>query len=224
MDKMAAALDKPNATTTLPTSPSNTAPATPQTATPPAAASNATADPSLRSKRGFDLKDWSNEMVFVLVKADVAKTADALAKAWEAKVVKDVLGKPINDDIEQTVVYQLAGHPWSVFACEGRELESFTAALSRDADVLVVWNSDFTAWSGIDLFRGGQEVEALHWGGVGERIGEEADAAKWHAKAEVTRQFEGEPSTDAFQFRSTLHKGQGVLTQAVAIRKVAARP
>ncbi len=171
MDQMATALEQQSAaktpaqnenqTTGLKTKAAadNAAPTGPAAKAAPVAA----ADPALRTKRGFDLEDWSNEAAYVLVKTDAAKTADALAQIWKGKVVRDVFGKPTDEKRNQVVVYQLAGHPWSVFACDGRQLETLVPSLSRDADVLVAWNSDFNGWSGIALYRGGQEVEAIHW-------------------------------------------------------------
>ena len=212
MDQMAAALDRPvvaqpavaNSTSAATDS------ATPQAATaaaaPTSAAPPATADPSLRTKRGFGLTDWSNEAVYVLVKADAAKTADALARVWSGKVLKDALNKPTTDEFNEVVVYQLAGHPWSIFACHGTQIEPLSTALSSDADVLIIWNSDFNGWSGVDLFRGGKEIEALHWGPEGDGIGEDADSTKWHATGQRITSNEGATYSDVFQFRSTVRK------------------
>jgi hypothetical protein len=212
MDKMAAALDQPSANQASTASASQ--PASPDAnvsangaAQPAAVANNAApaADPSLASKRGFDLDDW-NEASFVLVKGDAAKTAEILAGAWKGKVVKDVLGKPVQDNAIQIVVFQLAGHPWTVFACDGSQLELVTKALSRDTDVLVAWQSDFNGWSGVELYRGGEEVEAVHWGPDEDKLGDDADAAKWQTRAEIVRKNEDESYNDAFLFRSKARK------------------
>jgi hypothetical protein len=164
------------------------------------------ADPSVASKRGFALEDWSNEAAYVLIKSDLAKAAETLAAAMQGKVVKDVFGKEMNESLGQTVIYQLKGHPWSIFACDNSELEKLTPLLSRDADVLVFWNSDFNGWAGVELYRGGVEVEAVHWGGVDEKLGEDADASKWHAEGKFDRTYEGITMTDSFLFRSKLRK------------------
>jgi hypothetical protein len=216
MDQMAAALDRPgvaqpavasssittatpaDATTTA-TAASSPRPLT-QTAQPPVA------DPSLRTKRGFGLKDWSNEAVYILVKADAAKTADALARTWNGKVLKNVYGKPASEQSDQVVIWQLAGHPWSIFATDGSQIEQLSAALSSDMDVLIIWNSDFNGWSGVDLFRAGKEVEAVHWGPEGDALGEDADVSKWHTKGQFAQTIEGEPYNETYQFRSTLRK------------------
>jgi hypothetical protein len=161
-------------------------------------AAPAAANMSLASKRGFDLQDWSNEAAYVLVKADAAKTAEALARVYKAEVAKDVLGKSVDEDKFYTVVYQISGHPWSVFACSAEQLETLWPELSKEFDVLTFWNSDFSAWASVDLWRGGKEVEALRWGPAGDEIGELADASKWHATAKTE-------DTD-YLFRSTLRK------------------
>jgi hypothetical protein len=163
-------------------------------------------DPSLASKRGFDLEDWSNEMAYVLIKADAAKAADALAAAWQGKVVKDVFGKELSEERGHGLIYQLKGHPWSIFACDNSDLEKLTPVLSRDADVLVFWQSDFNGWAGVELYRGGEEVEAVHWGGVEEKLGEDANASKWHAEGKFNRTYEDITMTDSFLFRSKLRK------------------
>jgi hypothetical protein len=163
-------------------------------------------DPSLASKRGFDLEDWSNEAAYVLVKADVAKAADALAREWIGTVVKDTLGKSVNEERSATIVYQLAGHPWSIFPTENDQLETLAPALSRTADVLVFWQNDFNGWAGVELYRGGEQVEAVHWGLAEDGLGEDADASKWDSRGEFVRTFEGISMTDAFLFRSKLRK------------------
>jgi len=168
--------------------------------------SSGPADPSLRSKRGFGLADWSNELAYVLVKADAAKTADLLAKAWDGKVVKDVFGKPTDEGKDQIVVFQLAGHPWSIFACEWSQIEELAETLSRDADMLAAWNSDFNGWSGVELYRGGEEVEAVHWGFADDKIGEDADASKWQTSAQIPRKFEDETLSELYLFRSKARK------------------
>jgi hypothetical protein len=218
MSQMAAALDQKSATTTPAVAPvtaaASAAPAADSSATPAAPAGAATApaaavpavaaDPNLRTKRGFGLTDWSNEATYVLVKADAEKTANALARAWNGKVVKNVFGQPSND--AHLVVYQLAGHPWSVFACDGSQIEPLSKNLISDADVMFIWNSDFNGWSGCDVYRAGQEVEAIHWGAEGDGLGEDADATKWHARGKVGKSIEGETYNDVFQFRSKTRK------------------
>jgi hypothetical protein len=139
------------------------------------------------------------------VKADAAKTADTVARIWRGKVLKDVLGKPTNEN-DQVVVWQLAGHPWSVFACHGSQIEPLTAALSSSSDVLAIWNSDFNGWSGVDLYRAGKEVEAVHWGAEEDGLGEDRDPAKWHTKGKVAKTLDGEAYNDLYLFRSSLRK------------------
>jgi hypothetical protein len=228
MSQMAAALDQKATASTPAAAPiaavASAAPAPSTTAVAPVKSAPATAgpaapavaaDPSLRTKRGFGLKDWSNEATYVLVKADAEKTANALARAWNGKVVKNVFGQPSND--AQLVVYQLAGHPWSVFACDGSQIEPLSKNLISDADVMFIWNSDFNGWSGCDVYRAGQEVEAIHWGPEGDGLGEDADAAKWHTRGKIGKSIEGEAYSDVYQFRSTkrkvteadLQKGEG---------------
>ena len=90
-------------------------------------AAPAAADLSLASKRGFDLDDW-NEVSYVLVKGDAVKTAEALAGVWKGKVVKDVLGKTPKENAIQMVVFQLAGHPWTICACDASQFELITKA------------------------------------------------------------------------------------------------
>jgi hypothetical protein len=214
MDALAAVSDQHRASNTATATGSQPTVSNPQatsiqTSAPQPAATPATpvaVDPSLASKRGFDLKDWSNEAAYVLVKADVAKTADALAAAWKGKVIKDVFGTVVPEHRALVPVFQLAGHRWSIFATDNSQLEMLSAALSRDTDVLVAWNSDFNGWSGVGLYRGGQEVEAIHWGGVDEKLGEDANASLWHAEGQIPRKFEDIEFTDSFLFRSKLRK------------------
>jgi hypothetical protein len=170
------------------------------TGVPPAASAP---DPALPSKRGFDLEDWSNEAAYVLVKGDAVKLAESLARELKGTVVKDVLGKAVNERA-QAVVYQLAGHSWSIFACDNSQLEKLAPALSRGADVLVFWQSDFNGWAGVELYRGGEQVEAVHWGTAEDSLGEDADASKWDSRGQFVRTFEGISMTDAFLFRSKL--------------------
>jgi hypothetical protein len=217
MSQMAAALDQKSATAAASAAPaaqsSTAAPAAaapasagtaPAPATAAAVAPAVAADPSLRTKRGFGLKDWSNEATYVLVKADAEKTANALARAWNGKVVKNVFGQPSND--AQLVVYQLAGHSWSIFACHGSQVEPLSKDLISDADVMFIWNSDFNGWSGCDVYRAGQEVEAVHWGPDGDGLGEDADVAKWHARGKIGTNIEGGGYDEAYQFRSKTRK------------------
>jgi hypothetical protein len=49
-------------------------------------------------------------------------------------------------------------------------------------------------------------VEAVHWGGEEEKLGEDADASKWQAEGKFNRSYEGIVSTDSFLFRSKLRK------------------
>jgi len=220
MSQMAAAIDQQastatpataatHATTDTPT-PTAPAPTTSAAATPPIPATvnpavpAPAADPNLRTKRGFGLTDWSNEATYVLVKADAEKTVNALARAWKGKVVKNVLGNPANDN--QLVVYQLAGHPWSIFATDGSQIEALSKGLISDADVMFIWNSDFNGWSGCDVYRAGQEVEAVHWGYEGDGLGEDANPSKWHTRGTVTKTFEGEASNETYLFRSKARK------------------
>lgn len=213
MDKMAAAIDQHNASQASAATAGQAASAAVNASAssavqPPAVASSAApaaaADPSLASKRGFDLDDW-NEASYVLVKGDAAKTAEVLAGVWKGKVVKDVLGRPAKDNAIQMVVFQLAGHPWTICACDASQFELITRALSN-TDVLVAWQSDFNGWSGVELYRGGEEVEAVHWGPDGDKLGEDADAAKWQTRAEIVRKNEYESYADAFLFRSKARK------------------
>ena len=129
------------------------------------------------------------------MKTNAAKTAEALAGAWKGKVIKNALGTPAKRDVAQIVVYQLAGHPWSVFAHDDRDLQEVAKQLSRTADVLAVWQSDFNGWSGVELYRGGEEIEAVHWGPDEDKLGEDADATKWQARAEVVARMKTEAIT-----------------------------
>ena len=164
-------------------------------------------NPNLETRRGFDLKDWSNEAAYVLVKAAADQTAAQLAREWNGKVLKDVLGKPIDEERGQAVVYQLAGHPWSIFATDSSQLEELVPVLSRQTDLLVFWNSDFNGWAGIELYRAGEEVEAIHWGVAEDALGEDANAALWHSEGQVTETYDDGVTMDyAFRFRSKLRK------------------
>jgi hypothetical protein len=141
LDQQAQASPAPDATAPASGAAAGTTPpSTPAGAAPSPATTAPATDPSFASKRGYALTDWSNEAAYVLVKADVAKTTDALATAWKGKVIKDVFGMKVEEDANQIVVYQLDGHPWSIFACDNGALDELTPALSRDADVLVFWN------------------------------------------------------------------------------------
>lgn len=205
MDAMAASLDQPKSSTAPASS------AAPATSAAPVDASQAAvaapADPALHAKRGFGITDWSNEAAYVLVKADAAKTADALVKALnKGKVVKDVFGKPTDERKEQILVFQLAGHPWSIFACDSSQIEEFGKTLSRDVDMLGAWNSDFNGWSGVQLYRGGEEVEAIHWGFDEDKVGDDADASKWQANAQIPRKLGEATLAELYLFRSKARK------------------
>jgi hypothetical protein len=210
MGEVGAALDQQaKASPARDASPGAGAPAESATSSVPAAAPNApavAADPAIASKRGFGLEDWSNEAAYVLVKADAAKMADMLAKATTAKVVMNVLDKPADEEAAQAIVYQLAGHSWSIVAIPGDVWETFVPALSTNADVIVFSHSDFNAWASVKLFRGGEEVEAVHWGPAGDGLGEDADASKWHTSGTVTTTYEDIASDDTYLFRSKLQK------------------
>jgi hypothetical protein len=205
MDRMASSLDKPaGATASAPTASEGAVAQGTDSAPPgrPAEAAPlqapAAPDPSLAKRRGYAIKDWSNEVTYILIKMDADKAAELLAKQINGKVTKNVLGKPVDDEAG-AIVFQLAGHPWSIFAMGGGPLETLVPALSREADVIMCWNSDFNGWSGVDLYRGGEEAEAVHWGFAGDAFGkDDTDASRWQSRENV-----GE---DLYQFRSKLRK------------------
>lgn len=152
----------------------------------------------LAKKRGYAIKDWSNEVVYVFVKMDADKAAELLARHVQGNVTKNVFGKEVDDEAG-TIVFQFAGHPWSVFAMGSGALETLVQALSRDADVIVCWNSDFNGWSGVDVYRGGEEVEAVHWGYASDAFGKDDTAASlWQSRENVGEEL--------YQFRSKLRK------------------
>jgi hypothetical protein len=121
-------------------------------------------------------------------------------------VIKNVLGTPDSETRDWIIVYQLAGHPWTIFATDGSQIEPLSKSLSSEADVIFIWNSDFNGWSGCDLYRGGQEVEAVHWGPEGDGLGEDGNASLWHARGTVAHSIEGETYNDLYQFRSKMRK------------------
>jgi hypothetical protein len=208
LDQQAQASPAPGATPNSAT-PGTGAPAELSASSAPAATSSppeTAADPAIASKRGFGLEDWSNEAAYVLVKTDAAKMADLLAKVLTSTVVPNVLGKPADENAAQALVFQLSGHSWSIVAIPGDFWEKFVPALSTNADVIVFSHSDFNAWASVKLFRGGEEVEAVHWGPAGDGLGEDADASKWHTTGTVTTEYEGITSDDTYLFRSKLRK------------------
>jgi hypothetical protein len=169
-----------------------------------------TSDASLPTRRGFELFDLSNEAAYVLVKADAARVADALAKQLNGTVTKDALGKSPGDEDGGAIVYQLKGHPWSIFALwPDEKFDEYAAELSKElgTDVLTFANSDFSGWSFVDLYRGGEEVEALHWGEDLSEIGAPANPADWHTMTKISTDHGDDiVITDQWLFRSKLRK------------------
>jgi hypothetical protein len=165
-------------------------------------------DPGLAARRGFALHDLSNEAAYVLVKADAAKVADAVAKQLNGHVTRDAYGKSLNDEAG-TIVYQLAGHPWSIYTImPDDKFGEQAAALSLElgTDVLTFASSDFNGWSFVALYRAGDEVEAIDWGGEGDELGADADLSKWDSHGIVSHVYDGIEMNDSFLFRSKLRK------------------
>jgi hypothetical protein len=168
-------------------------------------------DPSLPSKRGFALFDLSNEAAYVLLKAPADKVADALAKKWGGTVTKDVYGKPSDATLNGAVVFQLKGHPYSIYATYGGEdFDEEVATLSKElaTDAVTFANSDFSGWSFVSVFRNGEEVEALHWGEDLTELGLAApSASEWDTTTKITTDYgDGVQITDQWLFRSKLRK------------------
>jgi len=214
MDDMAAMLSQPQAPTSSTdevgiaerTDPAERAAQPDKESVAPSAAAP---DPNLTSRRGFALQDLSDEIGYVMVKADVVKVADAVAKLVKGQVVKDSLGKnPIAED-SGTIVFQLAGHPWSIVALwpdEGFNEQAATLSRELGTDVMTYASSDFNGWSFVVLYRGGEPVEALDWGGEGDELGEDGDDSKWDSQATIPLTGEDIDLNERFLFRSTLRK------------------
>jgi hypothetical protein len=211
MDEMAAMLSQaqqPNdgTATSSSTSTGSGSETTPSESASPVPAS--APDPALATRRGFALHDLSNEAAYIMVKMDAAKAAEAIAKQMKGNLTKNAYGK--TTDVETgTIVYQLAGHPWSIYAIMPDEhFDDDAAALSRElgTDVLTFASSDFNGWSFVALYRGGDEVEAIDWGTEGDGLGADADLSKWDSHGSISHTYEDIEFTDQFLFRSKLRK------------------
>jgi hypothetical protein len=168
-------------------------------------------DPSLPSKRGFALFDLSNEAAYVLLKAPADKVAEALAKKWGGAVTRDVYGKPADAILNGAVVFQLKGHPYSIYATIAEEdFDEEVAALSKElaTDAITFANSDFSGWSFVSVYRNGEEVEALHWGEDLTELGLAAPSeSEWNTTTKITTDYgDGVQITDQWLFRSKLRK------------------
>jgi hypothetical protein len=126
-------------------------------------------------------------------------------------VVDDALGKSPDEEEGGVIVFQVKGHPWSIFALwPDEEFKDSAAELSKElaADVLTFANSDFSGWSFVNLYRGGEEVEALHWG---EDLTESGlagpDLSEWDTHTKITTDHGDDVViTDQWLFRSKLRK------------------
>ena len=165
----------------------------------------------LAAKRGFALSDLSSDAAYVLVKADAARVAEAIAESLGGEVTADAYGKSPAEDQGGTIVFRLQGHPWTVFALwPDDEFDRSMAELSKElqADVLTFAHSDLSGWSFVHLYRNGQEVESLHWGEDPSDLGLAAPTeADWDMTTKVTTDHGDEVSiTDLWLFRSKLRK------------------
>ena len=118
------------------------------------------------SRRGLALTDWPDGFVYVLVKANAEETASAIAARDGSQIAKVVLGEKGDIEKTRTIVCQLEGHVWSLFAWFEPETDEFVTELSREMDttVLKISYSEFIGWQFIDVYQGGEGVESMHWG------------------------------------------------------------
>ncbi len=159
----------------------------------------------IESRRGLALEDWPDGYVWMLAKTDAVTVAEAIAQARDGEVVRDALGKSLQQDKVQTITCQFKGHSWSVFGWfERKEPGKFAKQLSRDlgVDVIMVAYSDFTGWQFIDTFRGGEHIEAFHWG-----LDDLNPSGSWDVKTSWDTDYgDGVVLTDILCFRSSLHQ------------------
>ena len=141
---------------------------------------------SVNGKGKVSLDQWKGKVVLVDFWATWCEPCKKSFPKLEELRVKygasglEIVGISEDDEDGGAIVYQLKGHPWSIFALwPDEKFDEYAAELSKelDADVLTFANSDFSGWSFVDLYRGGEEVEALHWGEDLSEIGAPADPA-----------------------------------------------
>ena len=209
MDDLAAMLDSARPSSG-PSASSASAPESRATGRDNAAATPA-ADPDLPTRRGFALHDLSNELAYVMVKADADKVAEAVAGQLNGQVSQDIWQQPVDTERTGTIVYQLKGHPWTIFAVwPGGEMMDRAAKLSTElkTDVLTFANSDFSGWSFVELYRDGESVEAVNWGLDYTDEGLAGpDLSRWDAHTKITTtDSNGVTLTDQYVFRSKLRK------------------
>jgi len=160
------------------------------------------------TRRGLAMNDWPDGFVYVLVKANAKETASAVAASGENQIAEMMLGEPVDEKKLQTIVSQIAGHDWSLFLWFEPESDAFVTELSREMDttLLRIAYSDFTGWQFIDVYQGGESVEAMHWGlDYSEELGR-SDLTEWDTHTTVTTNDDGIEMTDQFLFRSKLRK------------------
>jgi len=116
------------------------------------------------NERGFGLdpKDF-DEVGYLLVKAGVAETAEALAEMKSAKVRGNALGRNLKG--EGWVVFQFKGDDWSIFQCaagDDRLPQRLTTRLETEA--LYYHHEDTAGWTNLSLYSSGEAVEEFAFG------------------------------------------------------------
>lgn len=121
--------------------------------------------PSITNQRGFALDDYPDSFGFVLVKAGIDQSSNALSDATGGTVIRDV-----HKNFEQVhgsgfLVWQYAGHPWSIFryfVCQEDVPQTISTTLNTDC--IYFQYEDTGGAAGYNLFRNGTIVESYAFG------------------------------------------------------------
>jgi hypothetical protein len=123
--------------------------------------------PPIETRRGFELDDYPTSLSIILVKERVNEVSRALAEFMETSVIQDVY---INfeqvNNANFTLVWQCAGHAWSVFRLDGACRQDVPRTLSKNmqTDCIYFQYEDTSVWKGYELFRNEISLEAYDFG------------------------------------------------------------
>src|SRR5262245_14764385 len=120
----------------------------------------------IAERRGYALDDLSNATIaYIMVRGDVNAVAEALRDLIGGSLVHDAMSKKLDANKPGYIVYQLAGHPWSIFAASYDDSVKLPALFAgKGLETLTFVHEDTSGWSSLNCCRGGEDVETLHWG------------------------------------------------------------
>lgn len=181
----------------------------------------------IEQRRGYALTDLSNASIaYIMVRGPVAQVAQKIAEISGNEAIQETIGKPLTDGADSAsghIVYQLVGHPWSIFAGSYNTFEDLPQRLSNDFgfEVIAFCNEDVSGWSALVVYQKGKEMERIEWGldysdemedaaeylaEIGEEVPDRKDQyARWDVHTTIVTDEELEMS-DEYRFRSKLRK------------------